>query len=82
MAPTIGRIVLYKASESAIRPAIITDVHNDTCVNLQVFQPGHDNWRTSVSQGDGVGQWEWPVREPVLIAGPVVEGSPVEEPTV
>jgi len=59
MVPTIGRIVHFKAAEDVVRPAIITEVHSDTCVNLQVFQPGQDNWRTSVTQGEGVGQWQW-----------------------
>ena len=35
--PTIGRIVLYRAKDGEDRPAIITQVHTQFCVNLYVF---------------------------------------------
>lgn len=67
MKPTIGRIVHYRCTENAavIKSAIITAVHSETCVSLIVF--GNDSlnpaWATSVMQGDGAGQWNWPARE-------------------
>lgn len=45
-------------------PAIIVAVWSDTCVNLKVISDGHsrsDFWKTSASQGDQDGQWNWPV---------------------
>jgi hypothetical protein len=46
-------------------PAIIVNVWSDICVNLQVFIDGHTSmiWKTSINQGDGLGQWNWPVIE-------------------
>lgn len=43
-------------------PAIIVAVWSDTCINIKVHIDGFgtDLWRTSVSQGDGEGQWNWP----------------------
>lgn len=54
------------------RPAIIQDVHTESVVDLHVFLKqrdatlpfglsyGHD--RTSIQQGDQLGQWTWPTR--------------------
>ena len=45
-------------------PAIIVAVWNDTCVNLKVIADGQslsDFWKTSATQGDQDGQWNWPV---------------------
>lgn len=79
MKPTIGRIVHYRlpqhivGAESAgeLRAAIVTRVWNDTCVNLAVFWDGEmvpveglPARVTSVVQGTGDGQWDWPAREP------------------
>jgi hypothetical protein len=46
-----------------VAPATIVSVFSDTCVNLKVCIDGYRNdlWKTSVSQGDGAGQWNWPV---------------------
>lgn len=79
MKPTIGRIVIYKTTEEdrktfqALRgngnnvnelPAIIVNVWSDTCVNLKVIGDAPiDLWKTSMNQGDGEGNWNWPVRE-------------------
>ncbi|MDA8106190.1 MAG: hypothetical protein M0Z71_12535 [Nitrospiraceae bacterium] len=69
MGPTIGRIVHYKITEKEVRPAIIVKVHSETCVNLQVFYDGGNDaalspigmvWKTSIVQGNGVGEWQWP----------------------
>lgn len=38
-APSIGRIVLYRGKDGLVRPAIVTQVHGQFCVNLNVF--GH-----------------------------------------
>lgn len=35
----------------------------DSSVNLQVFLDGNDTyWAQAVEEGDGEGQWQWPVR--------------------
>lgn len=46
MKPTLGRIVHYRAANGTVRPAIIVQVWNDTCVDLQVFTDGQrdDGW--------------------------------------
>ena len=70
--PTVGRIVLYRFpdherhlnNQSPIAPAVIVAVWSATSVNLKVLNDGPDNsWRTSVQQGPGPGQWDWPVIE-------------------
>lgn len=74
--PTIGRIVHYVlAKNGKHRPAIVTEVHGPTCVNLTMFpdsSDGHGNsaHETSVLQGlpgeDGnypSHTWHWPERE-------------------
>jgi hypothetical protein len=81
--PSIGRIVHYvmsAANDQARhpgdhRPAIITRVWNDTCVNLQVFTdsindcdeglPGANGvlWKSSATHdetGKAEGSWHWP----------------------
>jgi hypothetical protein len=79
MKPTIGRIVIYKTTEADRKqfydahgngesvkelPAIIVNVWSDTCVNLKVLGDAPiDVWRTSMNQGDGEGNWNWPVKE-------------------
>lgn len=35
--PTIGRIVLFRGEDGQDRPAIVTHVWSDFCVNLNVF---------------------------------------------
>lgn len=64
--PTVGRIVEFYAFENSegnngvgVRPAIITNVHNDTCVGLRVFNGGLDI-ETRVIQGSDIGNWNWP----------------------
>lgn len=46
-------------------PAIVTAVWSETCINVQVMLDGSQGtmWKTSISQGDGEGQWSWPVIE-------------------
>jgi hypothetical protein len=69
--PSVGRIVLFhfQASDAnlnnglLVAPAIITAVWSDTCVNLKVLADNpHDQWKTSMSLGEGPGQWSWPPR--------------------
>jgi hypothetical protein len=62
--PTIGRIVHYHVGTEGqdVLPAIITKVHNATCVDLEVFGVGGYRLPTSVIQGDGPSQWSWPPR--------------------
>ena len=74
MKPTIGRIVIFNMPEYLINgvngnksyklPAIIVAVWSETTVNLKVITDGqNDLWVTSVSQGDAVNNWNWPVKE-------------------
>ena len=44
-------------------PAIVVRAWSDTCANLNVLCDGKDTlWVTSAVEGDGEGQWHWPVR--------------------
>lgn len=55
MSPTIGRLVHYRISEDVVRPAVVVEVHSDTCVNLQVFFDGsNDSPGSSVPDVRGV----------------------------
>lgn len=84
MKPSIGRIVhfWFKARDSEklfARPAVVTQVFNETCVNLQVLVDGMNDrdvvalgeagqlavWRTSVVLATEPKQsaWTWPTRE-------------------
>lgn len=74
MVPTIGRIVIFNmpdylkngvnGNKSDKLPAVIVAVNNVTSVNLKVITDGQNNlWVTSVSEGDGPNQWNWPVKE-------------------
>mgnify|MGYP001430202218 CR=1 FL=1 len=61
-APEIGDMVLFHTPQFD-RPAVITHVWSEECVNLCVFPDGsydaHEipNTKTSVMRGDGIGQW-------------------------
>lgn len=66
MTPTVGRIVYYKSygspggeHKSEDRAAIITKVHNASCIDLCVFNPTGLFFNTSVVQGDTGGTWDW-----------------------
>lgn len=66
MKPTVGRMVYYKSYgtpggefPSVDRAAIITNVHNDTCVDLCVVNPTGLFFNQSVVQGSDPGQWDW-----------------------
>jgi hypothetical protein len=66
MTPTVGRIVYYKSYgtpggeyQSEDRAAIVTRVHNTTCVDLAVFNPTGMFFNTNVVQGQSGGQWDW-----------------------
>jgi hypothetical protein len=74
MKPTLGRIVIFNVPDyikNGINgnkqdklPAIIVAVWSETTVNLKIITDGqNDIWVTSVSQGDNVNQWNWPVKE-------------------
>lgn len=76
MKPTIGRIVIYKLTETErayfngadILPAVIVRVWSDTCVNLKVLTDGNaDLWVTSSTLQDDTKSpqsrnWSWPER--------------------
>lgn len=51
------------------KPAIITEVHSDDCVNLEVFGVAEDRFKTSVLLlpedalgAPRAGYWNWPPR--------------------
>lgn len=66
--PTIGRVVLYKHGDQ-IHPALVTNVHSDTCVNLHVLFDGDDSmpmrsveFTPDIDSHDGVNggsRWGW-----------------------
>jgi len=66
MKPTIGRIVRFVDEDNQIWPAIVTLVHFDTTVSLQVFRQSDIVPATSVAfmeKGAGVhNTWHWPER--------------------
>ena len=61
------RMVLFVNAQGNIRPAIIHQVHSDTCVSLSVFQSANDLGdavvrQTSVDhdqEGKKPGTWHW-----------------------
>jgi hypothetical protein len=66
MNPTVGRVVYYKSYgtpggeyPSVDRAAIITAVHNATCVDLCVMNPTGLFFNQKVVQGSNGGQWDW-----------------------
>jgi hypothetical protein len=79
--PSLGRIVHYVLPEGPHagdhRPAIVVRVWGDTCVNLQVFTDGDNDfndsdptqnvlWVTSATldpEGKAPRSWHWPERE-------------------
>ncbi len=72
--PSIGRIVHFVQEDLKHRPALIVEVWNPTCVNLQVFLDGTNDaqlgtaslglarWETSVafSEDPRPLTWHWP----------------------
>jgi hypothetical protein len=77
MKPAIGRIVHYTLPETywhyvaetdRIRPAIVTRVLTDACINLRVIYDPTDHFmamaqeQMSVELGGDAGEWMWPPR--------------------
>jgi hypothetical protein len=73
MTPSIGRIVHYVAygtpggeyQAGAHRAAVVTQVHNDLCVNLCIINPTGLFFATLVlldSLSNAAGTWHWPER--------------------
>lgn len=69
--PSVGRIVHYQSHgspngqhKSEPRAAIITRVHNDTCVDLCVVNPNgmYFDSSTCFDAEAGPGTWRWPPR--------------------
>lgn len=75
--PSVCRIVQYRIANqgkaSDWRPAVVTEVWSDTCVNLEVFfgcnaaqglpsETMSNPKPSSVVQGEALGQWRWPPR--------------------
>jgi hypothetical protein len=57
-------------------PAIVVAVWSSSCVNLWVIGDGEKwYWKTSVQQGDGQGQWNWPEKETPQTEYPVCLGN-------
>lgn len=55
------------ASEGQVLPAMVVVVHNELCVNLQVYLDGNDTlWVTSAmlapEGSHGPREWVWPAR--------------------
>jgi len=58
--PTVGRIILFKLSETRTFPAIITFVDEIAeKIELQIFGTVHDPIRYGVSEGEQIGEWSW-----------------------
>jgi hypothetical protein len=70
--PGIGRIALFKLSETEDRPFLITKVWSELTVNGIVFLDGWNDsaiggtpatggtlWKTSVPRGPGISQWRF-----------------------
>jgi hypothetical protein len=77
MKPTIGRIVHFIEQDGAKPlPAVITEVHSDTCVNLSVIpnvEHKSPHLVTSVTNHEGSQpRWMWPPRDE---ATPAVEAA-------
>lgn len=56
-----------RAEAGQVYPALVVRRWGDTpesAIQLQVFLDGNDTyWATSVAEGDGEHQWQWPVRD-------------------
>lgn len=76
MKPTIGRIVMYNPTKEEKEtmeknpncnvadklPGVVVAVWSETTINLKVMLDGQgDLWKTSAQQGEGEGQWHFPV---------------------
>lgn len=62
---TVGRLVLYQqhANQPSLHTALVCKIWSDEVVNLKVTdENGHDYVMTSVSKGNGIGQWRFPTR--------------------
>jgi len=50
-------------NNAIVLPAVIVRVWSDTSVNLKVLNDEvSDFWKTSSTQGEQPGQWNWPPR--------------------
>lgn len=60
---SIGRIVVYKCpNDGTLDPAIAMSVNEDGTANIMAFGLEGTRAILSVTQGDGLGEWEWPRR--------------------
>ena len=68
MSPTVGRIVHYYdpglnglgSNDEGPYAAIITHVHDDSCVDLTVFPSGEIGHQELVVLNGHAQRWEWP----------------------
>lgn len=67
--PTIGRVILYRGKDGGLRPAIVTQVFGEYCVNAHVFGNTTDDCeagvKTSITHADPIDEpacfpsWHW-----------------------
>ena len=57
-------VTLQSCNKQVELPGIVVAVWGESTINAQVFLDGHPGllWKTSITQGDGEGQWNWPVK--------------------
>jgi len=56
--PTIGRIVLFRGHDGEDRPAIVTHVWSDLCINLTVFGKDDQDKNAGIHTSVTPGQYE------------------------
>ncbi len=79
--PTIGRTVLYRGKDGRIRPAIVTHVWGEFCINLEVFRKDTQDTEggvyTSVTHADPeqepgcMPSWHWMDYQKAVHAGEI-----------
>lgn len=85
--PTIGRIVLHRGKDGQIRPAIVTHVWGEFCINAQVFPKDNGDKeagvKTSLTHADPeqepgcLDSWHWmPYQKQQAAAGTSVHATP------
>jgi hypothetical protein len=62
MKPTIGRIVLVRASDRTW-PGVVQTVNDDGSVDAGVFRGKHFVQLEKLKEGTDINQWSWPPRE-------------------
>lgn len=61
--PSVGRIVHFNKGDGTVEAGLIVHVHNETCVNLVVWNAGGtQRVESSRELGDQPNTWAWPAR--------------------